>query len=97
MSVMLVEILVRIERSHASGSGGSDGLTIHVIGDVTGGEHAGHAGGGGRALTAALDGDVAVAHVELAGEDAGVRRVADGDERAGDVQGFDGAAVLAWA
>ena len=50
MSVMLVEVFVRIERSHASGSGGGDGLTIHVIGDVARGEHAGHAGGGGARL-----------------------------------------------
>src|SRR6185503_8017297 len=72
MSVILVEVLVRIERSHASGSGGCDGLTIHVIGDVASGKYPRNAGGRGRAVTAALDGDVAGAHVELPGEDAGV-------------------------
>ena len=51
MSVMLVEVFVRIERSHASGSGGGDGLTIHVIGDVASGEYAGNAGGGGGAVS----------------------------------------------
>src|SRR5688500_2314583 len=91
---ILVEIFVRIERSHASGSGGSDGLTIHVIGDIARGKHAGNAGGGGTAFGAALDGDVTVAHVELAGEYSGVGRVTDGDERAGDVEGLDRAAVL---
>src|SRR5690349_14067297 len=85
MSVMLVEIFIRIERSHASGSGGSDGLTIHMIGDIASGEYAGNAGGSRRAVAARLDDDVAVTHVELAGEDARNRRVADGDERAGHV------------
>src|SRR5262245_11554308 len=68
MSEMLVEIFVRIERSHASASRGSDGLTIHMIRDIASGEHTRNAGGGGRAVTAALDADVAVAHVELARE-----------------------------
>src|SRR5688572_699062 len=94
MPVMLVEIFVRIESSHASGAGGSDGLTIHVIGDVAGGKDTCHAGGGGGALAAALDDDVAVTHVELAGEDAGIGGMADGDERTGHIQGFDGAAVF---
>src|SRR4051812_41338616 len=86
MSEMLVEVFVRIECSHASGSGRGDGLTIHVIGDIASGEHPCHARGRGRALAATLDGDVAIAHVELAREDAGVRRVPDGDERARDVE-----------
>ena len=66
MAVMLVEVFVRIERSHAAGSGGGDGLTIHVIGHVASGEYTGNAGGGGGAVSAALDDDVAVTHVELA-------------------------------
>jgi hypothetical protein len=94
MSDMLVEIFVRIERSHASGSGGGDGLTIHVIGDVASGEDPGHAGGRCRAVAAALDDDVAVAHLELAREDAGVRRMTDGDERARGLDVLDRAAVL---
>src|SRR5689334_17897407 len=93
MSVMLVEIFVRIEGSHATGSGRRDGLAIHVIGDVARGEHAGHARGRRGSITAALDGDVTVTHVELARENARVRRVADGDESAGDVERFDSAAV----
>src|SRR5688572_2246061 len=94
MSEMLVEIFIRIESRHASGSGRSDGLTIHVIGDIASGEHAANAGGRGAAFRAALDREVAVAHVELARENARVRRVPDGDERSGDVQRLDGAAVF---
>src|SRR6185295_8046248 len=91
MAVMLVEVFVRIERRHASASCGRDGLTIHVIRDVARGEYAGHAGGRRRALAAALDGDVAVTHVELAREDAGIGCVADRDECAGDIDVLGGA------
>src|SRR5437868_3900194 len=63
MSVMLVEIFIRIERSHASGTGGSNGLTIHMIRDIASGKYPRNAGGVGRAVAAGLDDDVAVAHV----------------------------------
>src|SRR5215510_4608084 len=70
MSVILVEILVRIQRSHASAARGCNGLTIHVIGDIASGKYARNAGGRGRAVAAALDDDVTVTHLELAGENA---------------------------
>src|SRR5262245_53270988 len=94
MSVILVEILVRIERSHAPGTCRGDGLTIHMIRDIASGKYPRNAGRRRRAIRAALDDDVAFAHVELPGEDAGIRRMPDGDEGAGDVQGFDGSAVV---
>src|SRR5690606_7789445 len=53
---------------------------------VTGGEHAGDAGGGGVAVGAAAHRDVAATHVELALEQGGVGGVPDGDEHAVDVQ-----------
>src|SRR5690606_24005070 len=58
-----------------------------------GGEHAGNAGGGGVALAAAVDDQVAVTHGQLFGEQLGVGLVADGDEHAGQVQGFFHAAL----
>ena len=61
-------------------------MAVHVVRHVAGGEHARHAGGGGIAVGAAGDLDVAVVHGQLALEQAGVRRVADGDEDAGNIQ-----------
>src|SRR5688572_9506139 len=90
MSEILVEVLVRIESSHASASSGCDGLTIHVIGDIASGKYSGHAGGGGAAVTAGLDHDIAFAHLELSGKDAGVRCMTDGDEGTGHIEVFDG-------
>ena len=51
--VELVQILVRIERCHAAGAGGGDRLAVDVVGDVAGGEHAGHA----RLRRVAAEGD----------------------------------------
>ena len=61
-----------------------DGLAVDGVGDVTGGEHARHAGLGRVAVAQGRAGDLDVAafHVELPGEGRGVRLVADGDERA---------------
>src|SRR5580765_6887517 len=78
----LIQIFLRIERRHAAESRRSDGLAIDLVGDVARGEHAGYAGRGSAALDAGLDHDVAVLHVELAGEDLGVRRMPDRDEHA---------------
>src|SRR5690606_23890791 len=66
---------------------------VHVVLYIAGGEHTGHRGHGGHAGQAALGDDVAVFHVELAFEDAGVGLMADGDESAGDGQVFGGAGV----
>jgi hypothetical protein len=45
-----VEIALGVERRHAAGAGAGDGLTVDVVLHVTGGEHAGNAGGRGVAL-----------------------------------------------
>src|SRR3954470_3636369 len=95
MPVMLVEIFVRIERSHASRAGGSNGLTIHMIRDIASGKYPGNAGGRRRPIAAGLDDDVTIAHVQLPGEYSRVRGVPDGYEGAGDVECLDGAAMLA--
>src|SRR6185437_5047549 len=79
-----IQKLLRIQCGHAAEARGSDGLAIDLVGDVAGCEYAAHGCGGGAAFQSGADHDVAVAHVELALEDAGVGRVADGHEQAGD-------------
>src|SRR5271154_2142648 len=66
------------ERRHASHPCGRHGLAVDVVGDVAGCEHAGHRSGGrwcGLDVAGRL-------HLDLAGEQFGGRRVADGDEHA---------------
>src|SRR5579859_6965399 len=60
-----VEVLVGVERRHATGTGGGDRLAVHLVHHVAGGENAGDAGGGGVPFDAALHHDVAVLHLEL--------------------------------
>src|SRR5689334_11405222 len=76
----LVEEPLGVERRHAAGPRAGDGLAVDVILHVAGGEHAFHAGLGGQAFQPAAGDDVAVLHLQLAGEQVGVRVVADGDE-----------------
>src|SRR4029077_3528482 len=78
-----LEVTVRIECGHAAGAGGGDGLAVDVIGNIAGGKHPGDAGGGGITVESAPDGEVALAHRELAVEKCGIGRVADGDEETG--------------
>jgi hypothetical protein len=40
-----VQIFIRIQRRHAAAAGGSDGLPVNMVGDITGGEHPREAGG----------------------------------------------------
>src|SRR6185295_16722141 len=61
-----IQILLRVERSHATGPRARHGLPVDVILDVAGGEHALHAGCGGKSLAPAVGDDVAVFHLELA-------------------------------
>src|SRR4051794_18975477 len=70
-----IEVLLGVERRHAAGAGARHRLAVDVILDVAGGEHALHAGCGGKSLAAAPGNDIAVFHFELAGEELGVRRV----------------------
>ena len=55
---------------------------------VTGGEYAFNAGCGGIAIQTTVGFDVAIFHVQLTGENVGVRFVADGDEYAVDFDFF---------
>src|SRR5271169_2952115 len=72
------EKALRLQRRHAPHPRRGHRLAVHVVGDVAGREHARHRGGGrGRGL------DVAGRlHLDLAGEQFGGRRVADGEEHA---------------
>src|SRR5580700_4514683 len=81
-----LEVTVRIERGHAARAGGGDGLAVDVIGYVAGGKHPGNAGGGGITVESAPDGEVALAHRELAVEKCGIGGVADGDEETRDLK-----------
>lgn len=77
-----VQILFRIKRCHAAGAGGSDGLLVVGVHYVAGGKHARHTGSGGIAVYAAVDHDVTVVHVQLAGKNVGIGRVANSNEYA---------------
>src|SRR5699024_5892167 len=67
-------------------AGGRYGLAIHMVHDVTGGENTGFTGRRSVALEAAFDCDVTALHGQLAGEDIGIRFVANGDENALDIE-----------
>ena len=81
--------MLGLQRGHAAHAGGGDGLAIGLVGDVTGGEHAGNIGRG----RVRRGDEIAVRfHRQLALEQLGRWRVADGDEDAvdGQVGGFAG-------
>ena len=85
------EIFLGVERGHAAGAGGGDRLAVDFVHHVAAGEHALDAG----PRRARLDPDIAVAiEVELALEQLGRRLVADGDERAFDLDPADLARAL---
>src|SRR6185369_14029749 len=82
-----------LQRCHAAQPGGGHRLAIDVVGHVTGGEQARHRGRGrigrGPDVTVRL-------HLDLAGDEFGRRRMADGDEHAvgGDLLDCAGLDVL---
>jgi hypothetical protein len=67
---------------------------VHVVGHIARGKHARYAGGGGIAVTAAADLHVAILQGQLALEQRGVRRMADGDEQTIDFQLIAAAVVV---
>src|SRR5579872_7379104 len=75
-----LQVAVGVERRHAARTGGGDRLAIDMIGHIASGEDARHARRGGIPFGAATHLDVAVTHLELAGEDGGIRLVSDRDE-----------------
>src|ERR1700688_5321643 len=65
------------ERRHAAKACGGNGLAINLVGDVAGGEQAGHRGGGGVRRGLDVAGRL---HLDLACDQLGRRRVAYGNE-----------------
>src|SRR5690606_28984931 len=92
-SAALVQEPLGVECGHAAEAGRGDRLTVDLVGDVAGGEHALDRGFGGTAGQARADVEVAVVHRQLAFEQRGVGRMADRDEEAVHVD-LAGAAVL---
>src|SRR5450830_1422871 len=80
--LLAFQVALGVQCCHATRTGAGDGLAVDMVLHVAGGKHARHAGGGGHAFQASLGLDVAVVHVQLAFEDAGVWLVANGDEYA---------------
>src|SRR3546814_4208864 len=78
----LVQKPLRIQGRHAAEAGRSDRLPVMLVGHVAGGEHALDRSLGGAAAQPGADLQVAVVHRQLALEQAGVGRMADGDEEA---------------
>src|SRR5690606_28590309 len=83
-SALEVEELLRIQRRHAAEAGRSDRLAVDLVGDVAGREHPRHRGLGRTALQPGADLDVPAVHLQLALEQRGVGRMADGHEEAVD-------------
>ena len=64
----MVQITLGIECGHAAGGRRGAGLFVYLILHVAGSKNAGDAGLRGVALAAALGDELAVVHVQLAGE-----------------------------
>lgn len=82
-SLQAVEVFFGVQRGHAARCGRCAGLPVDMILHVAGGENTGNRCRGDVAAAAAQSDDVALIHVQLAGEQFRVRLVADGDEYAG--------------
>lgn len=80
------QVTLGIKRGHAAGAGRGAGLTVDVVLHVAGGKDAFNAGRGSVTHTTGLGDNVTTFHFELAGEDVGIRLVADGDEDASELQ-----------
>ena len=93
MGRLVLEEALNVERGHTATTGGGYCLTVDVIRAIACGKYTFDAGGGGIAGGASADLDVAILHVELTIEDAGVRLVADGDEHTAQADVF-GAAIF---
>src|SRR5262249_52301498 len=78
-----IEVTFGIERCHAAEPGGCDCLTVYVVRNVARREYTRHTGHRRVAVESGSDTNVTTGHVELALEDAGIRRVTNRDEDAG--------------
>src|SRR5437773_7905880 len=76
-----IEKFLRVESGHAAAPRAGHGLAINSILHIPGGEHSLDAGRSGKTLAPAAGDEVAVFHLELAGEELGIRRMPDGDEQ----------------
>src|SRR5262245_18096489 len=72
-----------IERGHAAGSGGGDGLTICGVGHIAAREHAVNIGPRGAGLHTEISGGI---HVEHAAQELAVGLVSDRDEERADLE-----------
>src|SRR5438067_744793 len=79
----IAQIPLRVEGTHAPGAGRGDRLTVDMVDEVAHGEHPSEVGAS-RAVTRL---DVAgLVGLDLSGDELRARRVANGDERAADVE-----------
>src|ERR1039457_96587 len=81
-TLQIFQITLRVECRHATGPGAGDRLAIDVVLHVAGREYARSAGRGRHAVLPGYRLDIAVLHLQLSLEDAGIRLVADRDEHA---------------
>src|SRR5579872_574145 len=89
MNILFGEPAFGVEGGFAAHAGGGDGLLVDRVGDIAGGEDAFHAGGGTERVFE--DDEALGVELELALEELGVGRVADGYEHA--VRGDGGSFV----
>src|SRR5262249_52322298 len=80
MMPLLRQPALDVDGGHAASAGGSDGLAVVVVGHVAGREYALNARV--RPLRPLPDGVALRIGLDLAGEEVGIGRVADGDEHA---------------
>src|SRR5690606_32104825 len=66
-----------IQCGHAAKTGRGNGLTVDMVGDITGSKYTWHAGLGSVAFGTTVDADITVFHLQLACKNVGVRLVAN--------------------
>jgi hypothetical protein len=87
LATVFFEVFFNLERGHAAGAGGGDGLAVAAVLDVSAGEDAGKkfAVEGGEDVVAGEDVTLGV-EIDHAPEGFGIWDVADGEEHEGDRQ-----------
>ena len=75
---VVVEVFFSVQRRHATRTGRSDRLAIHMVGDIAGGKYSCDGGGCRIALAATLDAQVAIMHRQLSSEQIGIGFVSNG-------------------
>ena len=80
--MLFIEEFFSVKCCHASKACRGNGLTIHLVCNITSSKYARHIGRCGIALNAAANANIAIIHVDLAGKYIGIWLVANGDEDA---------------